>query len=109
MSKNVINEIEESIKHSKKQLEFSKCLERLYANRDFNTLIVEGYLKDEAVRLVHLKADPSITNQESVDADIMAIASFAQYLRTVNHRGDMAQKSIETSEAVLDELREEGL
>lgn len=87
------------------------CLTRLESNRDFKKLIADGYLKDEAVRLVHLKADPSMQTpdrQAAIDRDISGIGALLQYFRTVDFMAGQAIKSIEADEATREEVLAEG-
>ena len=107
MTQVTVQEIEQSIQAERQHIELDKALERLESNRDFNTVITEGYLAKEAIRLVHLKADPQMQRPEkqvSIAAQIDAIGHLAQYFRTVGQLARMAVKSIETSEAVREEM-----
>lgn len=111
MSANEIHEIELNIKEAKKFVDLGKSLERLQSNRDFKKVVEEGFFKDEAVRLVHLKSSPAMQRPEqqaAIDAEIRAVGAFAQYLNLVFMKADHAAKAIEDNEAELDELRAEG-
>jgi hypothetical protein len=99
--------IEEGIQRDKKYVELDKALERLESNRDFQAVIHKGYLEQEAIRLVHLKAEPAMQTPErqaSVLSQIDAIGGLIQYLRVVSHNAQVATKSIESAEAERDEL-----
>lgn len=107
-----IREIELNIKEAQKMVDLNKALERLRSNRDFKKVIQECYLKDEAVRLVHLKADSNMQDEKSqaaIGRDIDAIGSLAQFLNFIPLQADMAQRAIDDGEAALDEMREEGV
>lgn len=111
MSNSEIREVELNIKEAQKLVDMNKSLERLRNNKDFKKLILENYLKDEAVRLVHLKSDSNMQDEKSqtiIVNDINAIGSFTQFLNTVRFQADMAQNAIAECEQVLDELRSEG-
>jgi hypothetical protein len=110
MSKDIVQRIEASMQADRVHIELDKALERLETNRDFKLVIAEGYLEKEAVRLVHVKADPAMQTPErkaNIDRDIAAIGSFLQYLRTVSHNAAVAVKSIQSSEQALEELHAE--
>ena len=112
MSNDTVQQIEESIRQSKETIEFDKALQRLTLNKDFNLVIKDGYLKDEAIRLVHLKADPSMQTPErqaAIVRDLDAIGGLLSYFRTVGANAVLALKSIEMAEATRDELLGEEL
>ena len=112
MSQFELNRIEESIKKHKEIVELGKSLERLFANRDFKEIILEDYMQKEAIRLVQLKAEPSMqteSSQKSILGQIDAIGTLAQYFQTLRFKVSMAEKTIEIDEATRDEMLEEGL
>ena len=112
MSKETIQAIEENIRESRKHVELGEALERLRENRDFKRLIQDGYFKDEAVRLVHTKAQPAHQKPESQAAILLqidAIGNLNEYFRTVMHLAALARKSIGEDEASIEELNAEEL
>lgn len=107
---NELQQLEKQIKDNKKTVELYQSLERLKSNRDFRKLIQEGYLENEAVRLVQLKADPahdSPVQQAKILRDIDSIGSLASYFQTVATFGRQAEKQLSDAEATLVELLEE--
>lgn len=111
MSNEATESIERNIREAKKVVEFGNALERLTSNRDFKKVILEGYFEKEAVRLVHLKADPSMQSaesQKSILTQIDAIGAVTQFLNTAMHMSRLAQKSIGDDEEMLAELLKEG-
>lgn len=112
MSNATVQRIEENIQHLKEIVEFDKALQRLCENRDFRTVIKQGYFEKEAIRLVHLKADPAMQTPEkqaSVVAQIDAIGGLLEYFRTIGFNAATALKSIEADEAERDEILAEEL
>lgn len=102
-----LNQIEKDIKVSTEVVDFGNALERLRSNRDFKRVVLEGYFKDEAVRLVHLSADPSMQSpekQESIKQQTLAIGHLVQYLNTVFFRARQAGKYIADAEEMRHEL-----
>lgn len=102
-----IREIELSIQQAKKTVELSKALERLESNRDFQTVIQNSYLRDEAIRLVHAKSNPGLQSPEkqaAVIRDIDSIGTLATYLRQIHQFADAAQQAINDSEAELQSI-----
>ena len=105
-----LEQIEVGIDQAKAVIELGQSLERLQENKDFVKVINEGYLKDEAVRLVRLKADPSMQTPESqkrIDDSIMAVSQLTQYLRFVIQMGRQAAVDLaDYEEARQDVLKE---
>ncbi|GEK52354.1 hypothetical protein [Vreelandella venusta] len=102
-----IEEINININAAKKFVARGKSLQRLLKNRDFKDLINEGYFKDEAVRLVHLRSNPDFADDASrkmIETSMDGIASLLQYCRTVEHNAMLAEKAIEADEQARDEL-----
>lgn len=107
-----VEQLEHSIQSQRHIVELGAALERLSTNRDFKQVIVDGYLKEEALRLVHLKSDPamqSATSQASILAQIDAIGNLGQYLRQISQNGERAQANIVQAEELIDEIRREEL
>lgn len=112
MSQADINEIELSIKEAKDMVAMAKAVERLYKNADFKQIVLDGYFENEAVRLVHLKADPAMQDEKSQKMIIQgmdAIGALRGYFNWLTQQGNLALKAIEDGEDTLDELRAEGL
>lgn len=111
MSNEQIRAIEENIKEAKKIADFGTVLERLQANRDFKQVIIDGYFKEEAIRLVHLKAEPSCQTpdiQRSIIAQMDSIGNLSKYFQTVYFKADQARKAIGIDEETHAELLAEG-
>ena len=103
--------LEQSIQQSRKLVELGDSLDRLMSNRDFKKLILTGYFEQEAIRLVHLKADPNMQTEESqkaVIAQMDAIGTFNGYLQGIGQRAAMAARSLPADEETRDELLAEG-
>lgn len=102
-----VQAIEANIREAKKIVELGNCLERLQSNRDFQKVIAEGYFRQEAIRLVHLKADPSMqspASQQSIISQMDAIGALTQYFQTVFHTASIAAKAIAADEETRDEI-----
>lgn len=109
---NDIATIELTLSEAKKTAAIGTALERLLKNRDFKSLVLEGYLEQEAIRLVHAKAHPNLQGdgaQKDILVQIDAIGAFKDYLKVLEHKARMAVKAIEDSEESLEELRAEEL
>lgn len=87
-----------SLQQANQAIEKSRALARLTQNKDFLTVIADGYFKDEAVRLVHAKA--SAMNQEpefqaGVLRDIDGIGSLMSYFQVIDHEASISAKAIQ--------------
>jgi hypothetical protein len=111
MSMDTLQELENNIKTAKGFVDTGKALERLRSNRDFKEVFIKGYLEKEAIRLVHLKADPSMQTPErqaSIVRQIDAIGCVSEFMSNTEHFARLASKSIADDEATRDELLSEG-
>lgn len=112
MSQNTVRQLEENIRHAKEIVDLQTSLERLSENRDFKRVITKGYFIDEAVRLVHLKADPAMQTPErqaSLISQIDAIGGLLSFFRTVEFNANQALKAVEADEATIEEMAAEEL
>lgn len=110
---NDTQEIELNLKEAKEIAELGEALEKLEQNRAFKKVILEGYLKDEAVRLVHAKANPEIQMdermQKAVDDALTGIANLQGFFYKVKHQAYLASEAIKEGNEELDRIREEEL
>tara|TARA_R110002096_G_scaffold272377_1_gene466011 strand:- start:210 stop:560 length:351 start_codon:yes stop_codon:yes gene_type:complete len=106
-----IEEFELTIAEARKHTDLADALERLGKNKDFKSLILTGYLEEEAVRLVALKAVPQMLGddmQKKILTSIDGIGALTQYFSMINNVGAQAQIAIEdANEAIVDIGREE--
>lgn len=105
-------ELEVNIQEAKKMVDLGNALERLEKNRDFKKLFTEGYFREEAIRLVHLKGDANMQSedmQKAITTAMDGITQVTQYCNRIRHSAYLAEKAIEDNEATLEELRNEEL
>lgn len=102
-----IQDLEHHIKENEELVERKAMALRLYDNRDFKKLFVEGYFTTEAARLVQLSADPSLDTHQRADALNMAQATghMKRYLSMMVQMGNHAERELPHARAELDELR----
>lgn len=103
--------IELTMKEAQGHLDVEAALQRLNHNPDFKKIILQGYLQEEAVRLVHLKASPELDGPEAQTAllrDIDGIGALLGYFRKLQMQARYAQKAIEDCEKELEFMEEEG-
>lgn len=102
-----VETLEISITQAKKYVDKLNSVMNLLKNKDFNKFIEEGYFKQEASRLVLLKADPAMQkpeDQAAIIRSIDAIGSFRQYISNTIQMGRMMEKSMQEDEVTRDEL-----
>lgn len=107
---NQIKVIEENIKAARKLIELSDALERLKSNRDFRTIVMEGYFEKEAIRLVQAKANPNLQSaemQKSIITQIDSIGNLNMFFSTIVQQAAMSRKSVEQDEAELEAIAAE--
>lgn len=112
MSAEQVREIEKNIKEAQRFIEIQESVDRLRSNRDFKKIILEGYFKDEAVRLVHLKSDTNMQSdhlQKMITRDLDAIGSLSAYFAAIEQEARRARHAIQAGNEALEELAEEEL
>lgn len=78
--------------------------EKLMKNKEFKKLILEGYCKDELLRLTALMAVVSTEQKERVVAEIEAIARFQQFVQMPIRVATQAKEHLEYLEEAEAEL-----
>lgn len=107
MSQHMIDEIDSAILQLKETRELGQMIEQLKKTPAFKQVVLQGYFRDEAVRLVHLRGDVAMQDpkqQEDVIRQIDAIAAFKTFLDTKLMMADRANEAIEECEANRQEI-----
>lgn len=105
---NDIERMELSIEVAEKAVAFGDKVQRLINNKDFQEVIDEGYLKEEAARLTSLIGDKNPhLDQEGIIADLHAIASFRRYIKQQLTVREMLLKEIADHKEAIDIARQE--
>tara|TARA_R110002049_G_scaffold163137_2_gene328957 strand:- start:756 stop:1085 length:330 start_codon:yes stop_codon:yes gene_type:complete len=90
-----------TLEQANKAIERNAALVRLYQNKDFQNAVLEGYFKDEAVRLVLAKGNPSMDapeQQAAIVRDIDGIGSLASYFTAIRHEAAMSEKALKDAD-----------
>jgi hypothetical protein len=109
MSENIIKDLEANIERAKELVKTGDSIERLRNNGDFKEVILKNYFEREAIRLVHLKADPSMQTpdrQASILLQMDAIGALSSFLNTGLVMADRAAQAIESDTETITELLE---
>lgn len=93
-------DLESVIKDNKLDAELGDSIEKLLRNSDFRNVVINGYLREEAIRLVHLLTDPN-HDRASIQSQLDSISNFKKYLDTVISNSEIAKRTIEETEAEL--------
>lgn len=70
--------------------ELFEALERLYANKDFQQVVLEGYFKDKAVNGVSLLATDYVRQTGSrgnILEELVAISALENFFETIKNKG----------------------
>lgn len=112
MSSIETKQIEAQIAAAKETADMATALDRLKSNRDFKKVILQGYFKDEAIRLVQVKGNPDVqhpSSQAAIIRDIDAIGSLFQFLNQIEREGNQAEKTIADGQREIEAITEEEL
>lgn len=100
-------QIEADIAAARKFVELRDSLQKLESNKDFKRIIRDGFFRDEAIRLVHLKADPAHQTPErqaSIGKQIDAIGALSSFFRVIDFNAAQAESAIAQSELMLADM-----
>ena len=97
--------VEELHQRREELKEFSaraEALTRLQNNADFKLVITDGYMEDEAIRLVHLLGDARFNSddkkaayREDFQERMIGIARLSEYFRSVFQLSGQAQRELD--------------
>jgi hypothetical protein len=107
-----LEQIEIDIETAKSHIERAEALQRLHSNPDFKRVILDGYFKDEASRVVLLKGDLNVQGkleQKQIGRIITSIGGLRQYFGTIFQMGSMAHRAVEEHKAAREEILQEQL
>lgn len=100
-----LEEIDEMKANCKQRIDRADALNRLLENPDFNLVFLDGYVKDYAVRVVGLLGDSSlnlsgdkVTQREEIQENLIGVARFQAYIRTVLQLANQAVNELESIE-----------
>lgn len=103
-----IDQVELSIEEARKKVERREAALRLAENSDFKELVLDGYCKDEAVRLVNTLNETGFEeSQVDINRMLASISDFNRYMRHIVREGRIAKEAIIDHEITLDDLRAE--
>ncbi len=106
---NAVAGLEKQLQDTKDLMQSRDLALKLYGNREFKKLIIDGFCGSESARLVHQSADPALDPLQRSDALNMAQAGghLRRYLSMMIKMGDNAESSLKDLEEALGEARAE--
>lgn len=103
-----IEQVELSIEEARKHVDRRNQLDKLFSNREFKKVILDGLFDDEVKRLTGLVGDTSMKpHRDEIVLELQAISKLRAYFQRVKQIGDMAEQSIVEDQETLAELRAE--
>ena len=108
---NQVEEIQIEIDFAKEMIAMRNACRQLHENKHFKEVILEGYFKTEAARLVMAKSNPNLeeAQQRGVDIMIGGIGALAQFFDMIERRGSQAEEGLRELEDTQDEIAQEEL
>lgn len=94
----------------KKNIALRDAAIRLATNREFKKLILEYYIVEDVARLVSQSVDLSLTAEQRGEAALLAQGGglLKNFLRVVVQQGDQAERDLNETRELLDELEGDG-
>jgi hypothetical protein len=104
-----VAELERQLEESKGLRSRRDAAERLSKNKDFRSLIIDGFCTYDAARFVQLSGDPALRPEEREDSLHLAQASghLKRFLQAQIQMGDVAIRNIPALEEAIAEARAE--
>lgn len=105
MSNEQLDDLHATKAQDRKVVELGEALARLRGNRDFQRVIEEGYLRDEAVRLVLSRSEPALQSAEKQAAILTAIdgiASLNSYLVIIRQQAEVSARNIQSTDREIE-------
>jgi hypothetical protein len=107
MSANILQSLDKDIEQYSAAVKLAATLDRLMSSRDFQEVVLNGYLQKEAIRLVHLKAaksEQSPEAQQAIVSKLDSIGQLHQYFEGIRAQAELARMSLNAAEQTRIEL-----
>jgi hypothetical protein len=100
-----------TIEQCEEQVGLWEALQRLQNNDDFNLVITENLLKDEAIRAVKAEADEnlSVEGKKGMKYVRICIGQLETYMRKVRIFGEAAERALAEDKITREEILKEEL
>lgn len=105
-NENQIKEIEISADQARTYLKFADDTKAFTETELFKTVMVEGYFKNETIRLTGLLADANPETTDYIHKSLHAISSSQEFFRNVATTAQIMYKELKDSEEYLRTINE---
>lgn len=105
-----LEQIELTIDQALECIKYKEALNRLYNNADFKSIILDGYFRQEASRLVHARAEPALQSSEEQTQllrRIDGVGFLRQFFNSIFQFGQTAERTLESHRDTRAELMSE--
>lgn len=103
-----IEQLELSIEEAQKIVDRRNQLDKLFSNREFKKVVLEGLFEEEIQRLVGLLGDTGMKpHRDEITLELQSISKLRAYFQRVKQFGDMAEQSIKDDQEALADVRAE--
>lgn len=101
---------EHDIAKAKDQIEFAKSLAWLEGNKHFRRVFTEGFMRDNAARMVGMSVQLGLSPEDRAHSlgTAQAAGFLAMWMSVQHQMAEQAQRDLESAEANLTALREAG-
>jgi len=95
-----------SIDQAEKIIELRDQITKLSKNKLFKTVVLDGYFKEEAIRLTSIYNSPNLSAEDNAKVlkDLEAIGSLRRYFQTKTMLGNVAESELVSHRQTLEEL-----
>ena len=103
-----VEKVQVHIDMVKEAIALADKLDTLSRVPEFESIIMEGFMKEEPARLASIITDPSLledVDQREILGAIKAVGYLGDYLRNIDKRGTQMKAALEQAEAYQGELR----
>lgn len=105
MSEDQAATVEITMVEARKMVERREKLNKLFSNREFRSLILEGYMKDEPARLAKLMGDSTNARlRDEIVLELTAIGKFDEFMRTIVALGNQAEETLQDHADYLNDI-----
>jgi uncharacterized coiled-coil protein SlyX len=101
--------IDDYIAEQQKAIDDGKALDRLLVNKDFQSLVIDGYIKAEADKLFNILTDPngaSPYTQEEILLKLEVINQFKRHFGTSDYTGTIRLRAETAPDNIFRESQE---
>lgn len=102
-----VNQLEKQREDNRKRIEKRDMALKLYGNREFKKLILDGFCLEDCAQYAQLSQDPALGEREQKDALLISQAAghLRRYLSVIVQMGNKAEADNASIDEIIDEVR----